>query len=154
MTLALTAASYFVASVVIYYAVLFGISLLRHRTNGDGAPDAFVIFVAAMNEEAVIGATLESLLSLDHDRFVICVGDDGSTDATPQILQRYADDPRVGVVHRKGPRAQIGKSDVLNDCLEATMRMITSDHRVLGGLDPASVVIGIVDADEIGRAHV
>jgi cellulose synthase/poly-beta-1,6-N-acetylglucosamine synthase-like glycosyltransferase len=147
MTLALTAASYFVASVVIYYAVLFGISLLRHRTNGDGAPDAFVIFVAAMNEEAVIGATLESLLSLDHDRFVICVGDDGSTDATPQILQRYADDPRVGVVHRKGPRAQIGKSDVLNDCLEATMRMITSDHRVLGGLDPASVVIGIVDAD-------
>ncbi len=147
MSLLLTAASYFVSGVVLYYTVLFGISLLRKAPDGRDVVTAFVVFVAAMNEEAVIEATLESLLGLEHDRFVICVGDDGSTDATPAILARYADDPRVSVVHREAPRAQLGKSDVLNECLEVTMAMVDSDHPVLGGLDPAGVVIGIVDAD-------
>ena len=148
MSVLLTGASYFVAVVVLYYAALFIVSLLRHNVDeGEATPSAFVIFVAALNEEAVIGQTLESLLSLDHDRFVICVGNDGSTDATAEILARYADNDQVAVLHRQLPRARTGKSDVLNECMEHTMRLLDSDHAVLGGLDAADVVVGIVDAD-------
>lgn len=143
----LTAAAYFVGVVVVYYAALFCISLARTGPDGDDPGVAFVIFVAALNEEAVIGATIESLLSLDHDRYVICIGDDGSTDRTAEILDRYASEERLVVVHRTPPRVQLGKSDVLNDCFKMTMRMLASDHPVLGGADLATVVVGIVDAD-------
>lgn len=148
MSLLVICASYFVAAVVVYYMLLFGVSLMRHWAGVTGAlPAAYVIFVAALNEEAVIAQTLESLLGLDHERFVICVGNDASSDATPEILAGYEDDPRVCVLHREAPRAQIGKSDVLNECMEQAMRLVDSSHPVLGGLDPASVVVGIVDAD-------
>ncbi len=148
MTGLLTAASYFVAAVVVYYAVLFVISLLRSGPDAGGElPRAFVIFVAALNEEAVIGETMESLLKLDHERFVICVGDDDSTDATAGILGRYAANPQVAVLHRKAPQARTGKSDVLNACMAHTMDLLDSGHPVLGGLDAGDVVVGIVDAD-------
>lgn len=147
MTVVLTSASYFVAAVVVYYAILFVVSLLRHRTETGATPAAFVVFVAALNEEAVIAQTLESLLGLDHERFVICVANDDSTDATPEILAAYADNPRVAVLHRQLPRARTGKSDVLNECMEHTLALLASDHPVLGGLDPQDVVVGIVDAD-------
>ncbi len=148
MSALVTFASYFVAAVVVYYMILFGVSLLSHRNGASGElPAAYVIFVAALDEEAVIAQTLASLLSLEHERFAICVGDDGSSDATPAILARYADDPRVCVLRREAPRAKIGKSDVLNECLEQTMRLVDSEHPVLGGLEPASIVVGIVDAD-------
>jgi cellulose synthase/poly-beta-1,6-N-acetylglucosamine synthase-like glycosyltransferase len=147
MAILLTATSYFVATVVVYYAALFCVSLLRHSAGSGELPAAYVIFVAALNEEAVIAQTLERLLALDHSRFVVCVGNDSSTDATPEILDRYVENPRVSVLHRQLPRAQTGKSDVLNECMEQTMRMLSSEHPVLGGLDPASVVVGIVDAD-------
>lgn len=148
MSLLVTCASYFVAAVVVYYMALFGVSLMRHRPGAAGdLPAAYVIFVAALNEEAVIAQTLRSLLSLDHERLIVCVGNDASHDATPEILARYADDSRVTVLHRVPPRARIGKSDVLNECMEQTMRLVDSSHPLLGGLDPASVVVGIVDAD-------
>ena len=49
MSLLLTAASYFVSGVVLYYTVLFGISLLRKAPDGRDVVTAFVVFVAAMN---------------------------------------------------------------------------------------------------------
>ena len=59
-------------------------------------------------------------------------------------LARYEEDPRVAVIHRHAPRARTGKSDVLNECMEHTMRLLHSSHPVLGGLDPTQVVAGIV----------
>lgn len=147
MSLLVTCASYFVASVVLYYMALFCVSLLAHRRASGRLPAAYVIFVAALDEEAVIAQTLERLLALEHERFVICVGDDASRDATPEILARYAGDERVCVLSRTLSRARIGKSDVLNECLERTLRLLGSGHPLLGGLDPSSVVVGIVDAD-------
>jgi 1,2-diacylglycerol 3-beta-glucosyltransferase len=147
VSLLLTMASYFVGAVVVYYALLFVISTLRHRVRPGREPDAYVLFVPALNEEAVIKTTIEGLLALDHERFVVCIGDDASTDQTPAILSEYAPNPRIEVVRRELPRAQTGKSDVLNDCMVAAMRLVQSDHPVLGGLDPTDVVVGIVDAD-------
>lgn len=147
MTVLLTGCSYFVAAVVAYYAALFVVSLLRDRRHGGEPPTAFVIFIAALNEEQVIAQTLESMLRLDHERFLICVADDASEDATLDILKRYEADPRVTVVRRELPRARTGKSDVLNQCFEHTAHLLQSNHPILGGLDPSEVVVGIVDAD-------
>ena len=147
MSVLFTSASYFVAGVVAYYAILFGIALLRGGPDGLEPPLAFVIFVAALNEEAVIAETLRSLLSLDHPRLVVCVGDDASTDATPEILRSYASHPQVMIVRRELPHAQVGKSDVLNACYAKTVAMLSSTHPILGGMDPERVIVGIVDAD-------
>jgi len=100
-----------------------------------------------MNEEKVLRTTLESLLGLDYERIVVCVGNDGSTDGTRQILEEFELNDRVIAIHRELPDAQLGKSAVLNACFARTMALVDSDHSVLGGLDPAQVIVGIVDAD-------
>lgn len=153
MSFALTLASYFVAAVVLYYAALFAISLRIARPPSGDPGLTFAIFVAALNEERVLRATLENLLALDHARVVICVGNDGSTDGTRAILDGFAGDPRVIALHRQPPDARRGKSAVLNACFARTRELIGSNHPVLGGADPARVVVGIVDADGRLDAH-
>lgn len=147
MTVALTASSYFVVGVVLYYAGLFVASRFRQQVAPGPEPVAFAIFVAALNEEAVIGATIDNLLDLDHDRFVVCVADDASSDRTAEIIATRLGDPRVILVSRTLPTARTGKSDVLNACMAEATRLVTSPHEILGGCDPSGVVVGIVDAD-------
>jgi len=147
MTAALTIATSFLGGVVVYYAALFCIAFVHSGPDGEDPGITFAIFVPAVNEEAVLEGTLSSLLALDYPRLVVCVADDASTDATPEILVRHALDPRVIALRRELPNARNGKSDVLNECFEAVHRAIATDHPILGGLDPALVVAGIVDAD-------
>src|SRR5690625_2639009 len=47
------------------------------------------IVIPAYNEAAYIGATLESLVAQTYLPTKICVVDDNSTDATPDILQKF-----------------------------------------------------------------
>jgi cellulose synthase/poly-beta-1,6-N-acetylglucosamine synthase-like glycosyltransferase len=93
------------------------------------------VLVACKNEETVIDALATSLLSLDYprDRIELCVVDDGSTDATPELLAaRVRDDARLRVVTRP-PDAGGGKSGALNAALEdASGEIIVvfdADHR-------------------------
>lgn len=66
--------------------------MLRAMT--DAAP-ALSVVVPAYNEEATLEAVIRRVLALPFDLEVVAV-DDGSTDATPQILSRLAaEDPRV-----------------------------------------------------------
>lgn len=59
------------------------------------------IVVPAFNVAATLSQTLNSLLAQTFDDFEIVVVDDGSTDATPKILNRYAVDPRVRVLSQR-----------------------------------------------------
>jgi chlorobactene glucosyltransferase len=52
------------------------------------------LLVPARNEEAVIGRCLTNLLAQDYPRFEIVVMDDGSSDATAEIVESF-DDPRI-----------------------------------------------------------
>lgn len=97
----------------------------------------YVVVVPCLNEETVIARTLDSLCAHAAARLRIIVVDDDSSDRTSEIVRRYA--PRVELIQRRAPRAQIGKGDSLN----------MAYAHVLGTLDrPADqVVFGVVDAD-------
>jgi poly-beta-1,6-N-acetyl-D-glucosamine synthase len=75
---------------------------------------AVTLLIAAYNEEAQIGETIEYALRQDYDGpLEIVVADDGSTDRTREVALAATTDPRVRVV--KTPHA--GKSEALNAAL-------------------------------------
>lgn len=118
----------------------------QHRSSGTKAPVAatdlrYVVIVPCLDEEQVLGATLDSLLALPRERLIVVVVDDGSTDATAEIARSY-DDGRVTLLQRHPPRARQGKGAALNHAF----RTISSSCE-RSGLDPRRIVVGVVDAD-------
>jgi cellulose synthase/poly-beta-1,6-N-acetylglucosamine synthase-like glycosyltransferase len=92
------------------------------------------IMIPAHNEERVIARTIEAMLRLEYpkDRLTVMVINDGSTDATRDIILRYAkQDHRVELVDVPKGEGGKGKSRALN----LGMRRVTSE------------VIAIYDAD-------
>jgi GT2 family glycosyltransferase len=100
---------------------------------------ALFVLVPCLNEEAVIGATVAALVEAGAERVVVI--DDASTDATA-ALAAQAGGSRVEVCPRRLPQARLGKGAALNDGLAAV-----ADAVRRAGLDPARVVICVMDAD-------
>lgn len=74
-------------------------------------PPLVSVIVPAYNEEAVILATLRSLLASDYPNLEIIVVDDGSKDATFALVnQHYAGHPKVTAITKKNG----GKASALN----------------------------------------
>jgi len=74
------------------------------------------ILIPAHNEQFVIGKILERMIELTYpkDKLEVIVIDDGSTDATGEIADSYADKYNyIKVIHR--PRGGEGKPAALND---------------------------------------
>ena len=91
------------------------------------------LLVAAKNEEAVIANLVKMLCSLEYpvDKYEVWAIDDRSTDNTPAILDRLAQEyPQLRVVHRSA-NAGGGKSGALNQILPLTK----------------GEIIGVFDAD-------
>lgn len=74
------------------------------------------IIVPCHNEERSVVKTVNSLLALDYpkDKLKIYVVDDGSTDSTWEVAQRYKDNPQVELHHKENG----GKYTALNYALE------------------------------------
>lgn len=53
------------------------------------------VVVPAFNAALYVEAALDSILAQTYEDFEVVVADHSSTDGTWEILQRYADDPRV-----------------------------------------------------------
>lgn len=115
----------------------------RKRAPELKSPDGlyFVFVVPCLNEELVIGRTLDNLLRIPADNFSILVIDDGSDDATADIAEGY-DSDRVWVMRRTAPDARQGKGRALNAAFRYLM-----DSNVLGGWSRDDVIVVIVDAD-------
>ena len=107
-------------------------------------PALFVFVVPALNEAAVIEATLSSLLAASRDRGRVLVIDDGSDDSTAEIINRLrqSHETKLWVLTRSEPQARQGKGKALNDAYATLLSKFSRE-----GIDPASVVLGIVDAD-------
>jgi biofilm PGA synthesis N-glycosyltransferase PgaC len=100
--------------------IVGSVTFARHREEPDQhfygieEPPFVSVAVAAHNEEAVIGQTVEWLLDLDWPGFEIVVIDDGSTDRTREILTGFA---QAGQIRLLTKHANEGKAMALNDAL-------------------------------------
>lgn len=95
----------------------------------------YVLITAARNESKYIEHTLRSVSSQTHppERWVIV--DDGSTDETPEIVERYAaQHPWITLFRRpqRADRSFAGKAHAVNAGLE---QVGNTDFEVLGNLD-------------------
>jgi 1,2-diacylglycerol 3-beta-glucosyltransferase len=148
MTVDVTWLGYFMAGVSLYYVALFLLSLrVFARPVPEGGPrPPIALIVPAHNEEAVITGTLESLVGLDYERYVVIVVDDGSTDATAELARAFESTGRVLIVDRPPEVAGQGKGAVLNEGYDVLTRMLDEGHPLVDRFDE-DVVVGIVDAD-------
>lgn len=117
-------AIFFISAALLLYNYLLypaGVILLARMRGGEpaddgGMPDSelppITLIIAAYNEERVIEAKIRNSLELDYprERLQVLVVSDGSTDATPQIVQRFRD---RGVQSLHAP-ARRGKTAALN----------------------------------------
>ena len=103
----------------------------RARTRGTATPRVAII-VPCYNEADTIAATCDSLLALDYpkEKLEIILVNDGSTDATPEAMARYARYPQVRIIHKENG----GKHTALNRGIAAT------DAEFIGCLDADSFV--------------
>ena len=95
------------------------IGVHRHRDHLDQCGPFFpniAVLIPAWNEGAVIGASIDRLLSLEYppDRLRIYVVDDASTDDTPEVIQDRAARHRGRVVHLRREKGGEGKAHTLN----------------------------------------
>lgn len=102
-------------------------------------PFHVVVLMPCLNEEAVIGPSLARLLAEKDPALTVMVIDDGSDDATSDIV-RSVPDERVRLLRRDPPHARQGKGEALNDALAVVRREWAS-------VDPTRVIVGVVDAD-------
>jgi peptidoglycan-N-acetylglucosamine deacetylase len=72
------------------------------------------VIIAAYNEEKVIVRTVESILRNGYDDLELVIVDDGSTDATLEVLRRnFGDRPNVRILSQPNG----GKSSALNNAI-------------------------------------
>lgn len=107
-----------VLAVVVFGLVNASLAIIRHRRRARTAwPDPADIriptsvVIAAYNEEAVIGRTIRSVLASEYPIRELIIVNDGSTDATAEVVAAIAGtDPRVMLVNK----ANSGKAHTLN----------------------------------------
>lgn len=111
----------------------------RAGTAAESAADDFlwVFLVPALNEAVTIRDSVSRLLQVDVPRRQIIVIDDGSDDATPDLLAQIAHRD-LRVIRRDPPNARRGKAAALNHAYS------TLD---VGDVARDRVIVAIVDAD-------
>jgi cellulose synthase/poly-beta-1,6-N-acetylglucosamine synthase-like glycosyltransferase len=115
----------------------------RRRNRPPKAPDGlwFVFVIPCLDEELVIGRSLDRMLALPGKNFAVLVVDDGSTDRTAEIVESY-DPDRVWLLRRTLPDARRGKGEALN----AAAAWLRSSGR-LGDRSADDVIVAVLDAD-------
>lgn len=125
------------------YAVTLFVMSRRRRGTGLPSPENlyFVFVVPCLNEELVISASLDRLAAIPGENFAVLVIDDGSDDATADIV-RARQSERLWLLERKPPEARQGKGEALNAAyrhLRHSMLLGTRQHN--------DVVVAVLDAD-------
>lgn len=126
--------------VAVYQYLLIG--LHRFRAHDGGVAEHLprtVVLIPAWNEAAVLDASIDQLMALDYprDRLRVYVVDDASTDATPDVLARKAEQYPGAVHHLRREQGGQGKAHTLNHGLAV----------VLG--EPWMEALLIMDADVV-----
>ena len=103
-----------ISYVYLAYPILVTVFPGRHTTSLEPLyyPRVTVIF-CAHNEEAFLPDKITNCENLDYPAHLLefCVGSDGSTDGTNDLLQSWAQDPRVRLTMSS---ERVGKTALLN----------------------------------------
>jgi 1,2-diacylglycerol 3-beta-glucosyltransferase len=113
----------------------------QEEPQADSSNLFFVYLVPCLNEDRVIGATLDQLRAIAGDNSLILVIDDGSDDQTAEVVQSRVDE-QLMLLRRQLPDARRGKGAALNAALE-----YLASHHVLQGRSSQDVIICLMDAD-------
>uniref|UniRef100_C6E7H8 Glycosyl transferase family 2 n=1 Tax=Geobacter sp. (strain M21) TaxID=443144 RepID=C6E7H8_GEOSM len=110
----------------------------------------FSVLIPTYNQEAFLPAALESLLAQSLDDWEAVIVNDGSTDGTAQVMERYAAaDSRFRVFHQENG----GVGAALNTALEKThgkwLCWLSSDD--LFESDALETFAAAIDADPVAR---
>ncbi len=127
----------------ITYVLVMVATLRRYRTSppGDAGSLQWHLFVPALNEEQVIGGTIDFLRATFPGAHVWVI-DDASDDRTADIVGvRARSDPMVHAVSRRFPEARTGKGAALNAAYQALSEWLPP------GADHHQTVVGVIDAD-------
>lgn len=120
-------------------------AMRRQPALGGESEHLWVFFVPALNEEVTIADTVQRLVGLRVTNKIMMIIDDGSTDATPQILAGI-DDPDLSVLRRDPPNAQQGKGAALNNAWVVLHERLRTDPR-WSAFPADRVLVTVVDAD-------
>ncbi|GAB3790107.1 glycosyltransferase family 2 protein [Nocardioides ungokensis] len=111
------------------------LSRLRRRPATDGAPPALLsVVVPAYDVEDYLAACLDSILDQSYPALEVVVVDDGSTDTTGAVADRYADrDPRVRVIHQANAGLGAARNEGTRQSTGAYLAFADSDDLVSPG---------------------
>jgi cellulose synthase/poly-beta-1,6-N-acetylglucosamine synthase-like glycosyltransferase len=112
-----------------------GAPRLRRNRHRDARPLTFVIMIPAHDEEQMIGATLDAMRGLDHDRFSVHVVADNCTDRTAEIVRAHG-----FVAHERNSPAAGGKGPALNWLFDRLDRDDRNDFDVAVVVDADTIV--------------
>jgi len=104
------------------------------------------MIVPCWNDEKTVRGSVESLLALDYpkDKLELILVDDGSTDNTPTVMDTFASNPQIKVIHQ----ANGGKYRAVNAGIAAA-----SDAEFVGCLDADSFVAPDALRESIAAFH-
>lgn len=92
--------------------------------------DLISVIVPVYNVEKYVGHTLESLIKQTYKNIEILVVDDGSTDASPSICDKFLYDDRVKVYHRKNSGLSASRQFGIDICNGVYFATVDSDDYV------------------------
>lgn len=97
--------------VTLYLEVFFLITFFEERSNIKGKPKnaklsyypSATIIVPCWNEESTVAGTVHSLLRLNYpkNKLNIFIVDDGSTDDTWEVVQKFANNPQITLMRKR-----------------------------------------------------
>ena len=109
-------------------------------------PD-ITVFIPVRNCERFIGEAIESVLGQTYTDLKLVVADNCSDDATPEVVGRYLDDPRVLLVRREQDLGHIGNFNACLESLDTPYYMILCSDDVLYTPRALERASGVLDGD-------
>lgn len=74
----------------------------------------FSVITSVYNYDKYIGKTIRSVLASDYPRFELIVVNDGSTDRSPEIIERYAKkDKRIKVINQENQGLSVARNNAM-----------------------------------------
>src|SRR5690242_12951899 len=113
------------------------------------------VIIPAYNAERYLSQTVERVRSQTYDDWELIVVDDGSSDSTCEIVERFAkQDRRIRLVKQQNGRVAAARSRGIFECAEGTEFVAFLDHDDVWDSDALQTLLRPLALDaELPAAH-